>query len=349
MEGRVTTWNDQVASRRRGISGRFMSLSKRWTGFGSTRGAKSFTSNSPGPLGSNYDPVQGFYSPESSEATMHRLADYAFMLRDWKLASSIYDMLRADFNDDKAWNHHAAASEMAALSLLLTPQNVNSKIKTDMIDASIDSASYSYITRCGNPHDAMRCLILAIELYRSRGGLATANAARWGERLLEISVMSPLTYCLLIERLAVCYAMQQGVGTLHWSSRMRKAAFSNFLATEEWLRLAKPGNAKARLHDAGLCYGISDEHSKLPPFPGMQESWVRMQEDIARPGTRDDPLALFGTSNQVGDIEDEAEDYDTPVQFDRSYRSSVGGRQLEGIDLLQRLNDPLDQADDGFV
>ena len=349
MEGRVTTWNDQVASRRRGISGRFISLSKRWTGFGSARGAKSSTSNSSGPSGNNYDPIQGFYSPESSEVTMHRLADYAFMLRDWKLASSIYDILRADFNDDKAWNHHAVANEMAALSILLTTQNANSKARTDMIDAFIDSASYSYLTRCGNLQNAVRCLILAIELYRSRGGPATGDAARWGQRLLELSIMSPLTNGLLIERLTVCYAMQQGVGTLQWGSRSRKEAFSHFLAAEVWLRLARPGNAKARLHDASVCYGMSDKHSKLPSFPGMQQLWAELQEDIATQGTRGGQQAVAGTSNQIEDIGDEVEDYDTLVQFDKSNRRSFGSRQFEGINLLQRLNDPLDQADDGFV
>jgi hypothetical protein len=40
---------------------------------------------------------------------MRKLADFAFMLRDWKLAHSTYDLLRTDFNNDKAWKYHAAA------------------------------------------------------------------------------------------------------------------------------------------------------------------------------------------------------------------------------------------------
>ena len=36
MEQRIALWNEQIASRRRGISGRFMSLSKRWTGIGAS-------------------------------------------------------------------------------------------------------------------------------------------------------------------------------------------------------------------------------------------------------------------------------------------------------------------------
>jgi trafficking protein particle complex subunit 8 len=132
MESRVTGWNDQVASRRRGISGRFMSLSKRWTGFGSSRGSKSSNSSQGNP-GSNYNTSTASYDPDSPEASMHRLADYAFMLRDWRLSSSIYDILRVDFGDDKAWSHHASANEMMALSLLLSSSTANSRLKIETI------------------------------------------------------------------------------------------------------------------------------------------------------------------------------------------------------------------------
>jgi trafficking protein particle complex subunit 8 len=40
---------------------------------------------------------------------MRKLADYAFMLRDWKLANSTYDIVRKDFANDKAWKYAAGA------------------------------------------------------------------------------------------------------------------------------------------------------------------------------------------------------------------------------------------------
>jgi len=100
MERCIATWNDQVASRRRGISGRFLSISKRYFGTSSSRHSTS---------SSNYDPISASYPPSSPEAQMRKLADFAFMLRDWKLAHSVYDLLRTDFNSDKAWKYHAAA------------------------------------------------------------------------------------------------------------------------------------------------------------------------------------------------------------------------------------------------
>ena len=100
MERCIATWNDQVASRRKGLSGRFISMSKRY--FGTSRGSNSTST-------SNYDAVTASYVPSSNEAKMRKLADYAFMLRDWKLAWSCYDLLRTDFANDKAWRYHAGA------------------------------------------------------------------------------------------------------------------------------------------------------------------------------------------------------------------------------------------------
>src|SRR5438045_1338660 len=145
MERLISTWNDQIVSRRRGLGGRFMSLSKRWTGFGS--GSRTGSFGSSGGNGGNYDVLQGFYSPDSPEAAMRKLADYAFMLRDWKLALSTYELLRTDFNNDKAWKYHAAANEMSAISMLLTPQTMATKSRIENVD-QIDRKS----TRLNSSH-----------------------------------------------------------------------------------------------------------------------------------------------------------------------------------------------------
>jgi len=113
MERCIATWNDQVASRRRGISGRFISMSKRYF---STSSSRNSTSSS-----SNYDPLSQSYPPSSPEAQMRKLADYAFMVRDWRLAHSIYELLRTDFNNDKAWKYHAGAQVFHSPPKIGTP------------------------------------------------------------------------------------------------------------------------------------------------------------------------------------------------------------------------------------
>lgn len=48
---------------------------------------------------------------------MRKLADYAFLLRDWRLAHGVYELLRTDFTNDKAWKYHAGAQVRPPLHL----------------------------------------------------------------------------------------------------------------------------------------------------------------------------------------------------------------------------------------
>lgn len=94
--------NVQIASYRRGLAGRVFTASRRLFG-GSSRSATPTTGSG------NYDFSTSSYPPSTPEAQMRKLADYAFMLRDWKLAHSTYDILRKDFANDKAWKYAAGA------------------------------------------------------------------------------------------------------------------------------------------------------------------------------------------------------------------------------------------------
>ncbi|KAI9836585.1 MAG: hypothetical protein M1819_001217 [Sarea resinae] len=255
MERCVSTWNDQVASRRRGLSGRFMSLSKRWAGFGAVSRASSGAGLvGSGGSNSNYDSLQGFYRADTPEATMRRLADYAFMLRDWKLAQSTYELLRLDFNNDKAWRYHAAANEMTAISTLLIPQTMTSKTRSETIDQMLDSAAYSYLTRCSNPYGALRSLALASELLKVRGGSAADDAAKWDIRVLESKILGPVGNTLFTERVAACFASRKGAGTVGWGARRRKGALWNVLAADAWLKLEKFVQAEKCLDEAERLY-----------------------------------------------------------------------------------------------
>ncbi|EHK99601.1 putative Transport protein particle subunit trs85-2 [Glarea lozoyensis 74030] len=264
MERNVSMWNDQVASRRRGIGGRFMSLSKKWTGFGSSS-RNSSGSGSPSSS-TNYDPIQGFYRPDVPEAIMRKLADYAFMLRDWKLAQSTYDLVRSDYNNDKAWKYHAAANEMAAISALMLPQHMSSKVRAETIDTMLETASYSYITRCGASYGALRCLAVGIELLRLRQGSFTEDAAKWGMKLLEFKVVGVIGDALLKERIAVCYASKKGAGAGLWGSRIRKSALWSILAADAWLTLGKVQQSKRSLEDVTAKYSSLPNSNSLDQF-----------------------------------------------------------------------------------
>lgn len=279
MERNVSLWNDQVASKRKGLGGRFMSMSKRWTGFGS--GSKSVAS------GSNYN--DGYYGPDTPEATLRRLADYAFMLRDWKLAQSTYGLLRTDFEGDHAWRHHAAANEMGALALLLMAQT-KTHTPAKIIDSAADmlrDATYSYLTRCGAPYGALRCTALGMEMLRLRGGPAIDVATRLGLRLMETTprLLGTVGDALFRERQAVLSASRPGIGVMGIGTWRRKSALWSVLAAEAWLGQSKFIQAQRCLNEARVMYSMLQCDDGIARFSMASEFMAelnhRLKEGLA--------------------------------------------------------------------
>ncbi|KAL8913797.1 MAG: hypothetical protein Q9171_001400 [Xanthocarpia ochracea] len=316
MESRVVTWNDQVASKRRGIGGRFMSISKRWTGFGSTRGASTATATGQSAPNSNFDPSRGYYSPESTEAIMRQLADYSFMLRDYKLAYSTYDSLRTDFVNDKAWAYHASANELAGVSFLLIPQLLSIRSRSEVVDQKIEAALYSYLTRCSLAFGAIRSLLLTIELLMGRGPGAAEDAAKWAMKSLELGILSPILQVLMTERIADIGHSQKGAGSMRLGSRQRQAALWNTLASALWTKLGEPVQASARLHMARKAMNDLVSQTSNLPFPTMRLLYSRLEPNVTS-------------------LDDEEEEDNEPL-IDLNPASATG--QRNGI--LVDLNDP---------
>lgn len=312
MEARIVTWNDQVASKRRGIGGRFMSLSKKWTNFGSSRGSNSSTTTGSNLSSSNYDPARGYYVPEAPEAIMRQLADYAFMLRDFKMAFNTYDSLRTDFSNDKAWLYHASASELAGVSYLLIPQTFSNRSRSEMVDQKLDAALYSYLTRCSMPSGAVRALILTVELLIGRGPAAADDATKWATRLLDLGILTPLQQALITERVSDVHTMQSGLGLLGLGSRRRQALLWNTLASALWVNLGRPVQASLRLQEARtIMEGLSHAPDEIP-FPTMAplfsfiakeaiwtESETALQLSSATIGDHDDNT-VYETNERLG-------------------------------------------------
>ncbi|KAF2188296.1 hypothetical protein K469DRAFT_566975 [Zopfia rhizophila CBS 207.26] len=311
MERMVATWNEQVLARRRGLSGRFMSLSKRWTPFGSSRNSSSPT---VGSSNSNYDSLQGFYRPDAPEAQMRKLADYCFMLRDWKLALSTYDILRTDFNNDKAWRYYAGAAEMAALSALMSTAPMSSKTRTENIDSWIEAASYSYTDRqrSAAPYYALRTLALGLELLRLRGSSAADDAALWASRILETNLVGDVGHALFTERVSACYAARTGIGSMKLGSRKRKAAMWSVMAAENWLKLNKALQAEKCLDRALMLYDVNTENGegvvKLP----MQQMQAFINE------IRQQILALRLANRGYHDGEDEGTEVEQSLMVEEA-------------------------------
>ena len=277
MENRTTAWNDQVASRKRGIGGRFISMSRRWAGFSSAK-PNNAANGASGPLSnSNFNAELGYYAPHTPEAVMRLLADHAMMLRDWRLAYSTYNLVRSDYNHDKAWAYHAAANEMTVLSsLLVAPQHI--KLRLENVDQWLDAALYSYLTRCSVPGGAKRCLLLSTELSHARVGIPIDRAAAWAARLLETSVLDCLEQCLVIERIATLYSTR--AAGLARNPFNRHAALWSLIASLSWLKLGRPTPAQGQIMQAQNLYTeLSDDHCMLP-FASMGPLWKEVAGEI---------------------------------------------------------------------
>ncbi|PBP16830.1 putativeTRAPP complex protein TRS85 [Diplocarpon rosae] len=321
MERCIATWNDQVASRRRGFSGRLTNITKKWSVFGGV--SKASTNGPPGGRSSgNYEVGLGFYKPETPEAIMRKLADYAFMLRDWKLAQSTYELLRSDFNNDNAWKYHAGANEMAAISTLMNAQSMSIKTRIETIDKWLDAAQYSYNTRCTASYGALRSVALVMELLRLRGGSATADAAQWGQKLLDLKVVGVVGDALIKERVAACYASKKGTGSGMWGARTRKSAFWSIRAADAWLTLGKPHQSKQCLDEAIARYSLLAGKDNLARFVGATEFIQSLQREVQ--------LALYPESGIEGpegieDLIDTSIEEESETFTSRPHRRSLMG------------------------
>ncbi|KAL2110209.1 hypothetical protein VUR80DRAFT_1468 [Thermomyces stellatus] len=315
MERNVALWNENVASRRKGITGRLMTFSKKWTGFSSS----SRSSNSYGSSSSSGYDVLGFYQPETPEATLRKLADYAFMLRDYKLAHSTYDLVRMDFQEAKAWKHHAAANEMAAISQLITPVHLPSKKGLETVNQMLEAAFYSYHWRCSDPCGALRSVVLGLELLKLGGILCIDDAARWGVRLLESKIPGPIADALLKERIAACYAAKQGVGRHPQGRRRRKAAIWNVLGAEAWIAQNMLVQAQKCLHNAQAVYSSEAGEGRIEKFSSAKEFIDGLQQHLTQ---RLESAHMNGGENSrqespAREVDEESEALDVPARRPR--------------------------------
>ncbi|CAG8460304.1 5163_t:CDS:10 [Ambispora gerdemannii] len=167
MERNIHVWNEQVAASRRGITGRLFSASRRYFGTGGKSSGQppSTQQSSNSPSGPQNAFANTIYPHTSPEAQMRKLADYAFMLRDYRLAHSVYDTIKKDFSADKAWRYYAGAQEMIGLCLLMSTSPIGNK--TD-IDHYFEQSVNAFYNRAKSPFFATKATILYYEMLKHR-------------------------------------------------------------------------------------------------------------------------------------------------------------------------------------
>ena len=360
MEQRIALWNEQIASRRQGISGRFMSISKRWAGIGSSaRGASSATNLTGSGATGNYDSIQGYYRYDTSEALLRKLADFAFMLRDYKLAASTLELVRSDYANDKAWKYLAGANEMCYVANLLNPLtgSGSARFKMENFDQMLETATYSYLTRCSEPTLALRALILGVELLKVRGKVASELAAKWAVRTLELGLLGSIGHVLVGERIASCFAGQIGLNNTGWGTRKRKAALWNVMAAEEWMKLGRAELAAERLDEAHELYSEAKHAESIQHFQDMEQFMQQLEMAVKMKlgqGRNRERTLSGGSQVMDQEVDDEIVEDMTgleKVDTNAHRRSLIGSNAVDVVAPRSpgRLrNDPLGVGDDDF-
>ncbi|EKD03504.1 hypothetical protein A1Q2_02222 [Trichosporon asahii var. asahii CBS 8904] len=174
MEARIREWNEAYQSSRRGLTGRLFGAGRKL--FSSRPSSPSTTT---GPAG--YNAIKGYYPVNSPDGLSRRLADFAFMLRDYRYAAGVYDSLRRDYVQDKAWRYAAAANEMVGLSQLLSnafflpntpPGSIVpfTTLQHTEISTCLENAVISYYQHGPPGHiqlDALRATVLYYEAWKA--------------------------------------------------------------------------------------------------------------------------------------------------------------------------------------
>ena len=360
MEQRIALWNEQIASRRRGLSGRFMSISKRWAGIGSSARSTSSATNLTGSGATgNYDSIQGYYRYDTSEALLRKLADFAFMLRDYKLAASTLELVRPDYTNDKAWKYLAGANEMCYVASLLNPLtgSASAKFKMENFDQMLETATYSYLTRCSEPVLALRSLLLGVELLKVRGKMASELAAKYAVRTLELGLLGSIGHVLVGERVASSLAGQIGLNNTGWGTRKRKAALWNVMSADEWMKLGRAELAAERLDEAHELYSESKNVDSIKQFQEldlfMQQLELAVKMKLGQGRSRAMSSGSQVMDQEVDDeiVEDMAnlETVDTRTSSRRSLM--VGPAAMEALaprSPVRLRSDPLGVGDDDF-
>lgn len=209
MERYVQHMGDHLANSRKGLTNRLFGASRKLFGgvavgaSGTDKGASGSSASGGLSASAGYDAHHQVYAYSSLEAQTRRLADFAFTIRDYKLAASMYDLGRKDFAADKATRHSAGATEMFGLSHLMSmytsqsaPIDVDSYLAQACYEYHVGSstgANSGATTMTEENHIyALRATLLYYEAYRMLRYLRAAPAGllRMSERSDE--VLAPL-------------------------------------------------------------------------------------------------------------------------------------------------------------
>lgn len=186
MTDKVRQWDDSILAPKKSFTGRFFLVSKKLF--------NNENNSSSSGQGSAYDHHENYYHKSSVEQTIRKLADWSLILKEFKYAYSTYELIKKEYNNDRAWAYVASTQEMCAVSLLLAQtqqsiqiappdRNTLRKIRHDIIEPYMDSLTYTYKSRLNVKTYGIRASIVVVELLLCM--CSAYNISWWWSDLIE--------------------------------------------------------------------------------------------------------------------------------------------------------------------
>lgn len=248
LERSVSLWNEQLAASRKGLTNRLFGASRKFFGSAS-RGSSNQPATSFATL--------GYYPHATLEAQTRRLADFAFMTRDYRLAAAMYDYGRRDFSNDKAHKFSASANEMFGLSHLMMMLSAQSALID--VDSYLAAAVQEYLLAprqngSALQVDGLRATLLYYEAYRGldhfrsapHALVRTANQGTSGTSEDDLEVVG----AMLLEQAALADLRQMG------KLPLRKCAVHLIMAAHRYRSCGQKHLSLRCFHSAAFCYRL---------------------------------------------------------------------------------------------
>lgn len=235
MKRKISFWEETILQPRKSIflNAKFL---RRFV-------SKSAPATPAAPINSKSDGAvqrSNFFPASSNEFLLRKLADWSFMLSDYRTAYATYDTLSKDLE------HHleylAPCLEWCAVSVLMGAQSIVTvkMIKND-IDPLISKSLQCYekcaskltsprVAEADSPVDSKpaqsyetRCMLLSAELFLSLSDTWTATpyAIKYLETILQNCPLGPKSQVLLWEKLAYCYELRVDPRVSHIHAKQR--------------------------------------------------------------------------------------------------------------------------------
>ncbi|PVV02544.1 hypothetical protein BB560_002996 [Smittium megazygosporum] len=207
MQRQVLILSDQTSSIRKGFAGRLFSAGRKYFSGASLKQSNKATDE--------YGEV--YYTKESVEYKLRKLADYMFMLKGYKASQSIYSVASREFLSEQSNKAYASAQEMAGISKLLEPTRAFRDFNTNALNA-INAYKKSIWQ---SELYGFRCVILFYELFKEKSNYFSA-----AEILQKVSNTSlHIPNALFLEQIFLVKLINK---------HFRKAVLYNRLAGEQY-------------------------------------------------------------------------------------------------------------------